>query len=198
MKTELTQFPPYKQQSFGGSERSARNVHCAMPNDLSSEIWGDFSEIIVLCTVLYCTVVCTQCTTQYMYYCTVQRSAAEERMSKRRGEFDVQDSDSDSESTEREPLVFSCRMDSAKEVMIPRKQKLCSVVVVQHTWHSVARVLTWHSPFPLARQLHSLLACLASFKGSRKDEIAHVEFSPNELVFMVKARSKHTQVCFFV
>jgi len=45
-----------------------------------------------------------------------------------------------------------------------------------------------------AKELHSLLSCLANFKGSRKDQHAQVEVRQTELLFMVKARSKHTQV----
>jgi len=45
-----------------------------------------------------------------------------------------------------------------------------------------------------AKELHSLLSCLANFKGPKKDQIALVEVTPSEIVFMVKARSKHTQV----
>jgi hypothetical protein len=43
-----------------------------------------------------------------------------------------------------------------------------------------------------AKELHSLLSCLANFKGSKHDQNAHIEITPNEMVFIVKARSKHT------
>jgi hypothetical protein len=45
-----------------------------------------------------------------------------------------------------------------------------------------------------AKELHSLLSCLANFKGSKKDQHAHVQVRPGELLIIVKARSKHTQV----
>ena len=37
-----------------------------------------------------------------------------------------------------------------------------------------------------AKELHSLLLCLSNFKGQKKDQNAHVEVEPTQIVFMVK------------
>jgi hypothetical protein len=45
-----------------------------------------------------------------------------------------------------------------------------------------------------AKELHSLLSCLSSLKANKRDQNAQVEVTADEVVFMVRARSKHTQV----
>ena len=45
-----------------------------------------------------------------------------------------------------------------------------------------------------AKELHSLLSCLSSLKANKRDQNAQVEVTEDEVVFMVRARSKHTQV----